>query len=184
MKYVKGDLFDHVSDAPEGVVTIIPHIVNNVGAWGAGFVLPLAKKYPKARAAYFMVDEWKLGSIQLVATDDSEMVFVANMVGQEGIGKKDGVPPIRYEELKKCMYAVRDAAKAIQIAGKEVRIMCPMFGAGLAGGDWNTIALMIFLLWSEEGIDTTVFFLPGNLPEGINENELLRTEPDDNNGRT
>ena len=44
----KMDWFDNI---PNGEV-IIPHICNNVGGWGAGFVVPLGRHYPDAKKSY------------------------------------------------------------------------------------------------------------------------------------
>jgi len=170
MKYVEGDLFNavdfsfhHVAKGQE--VTFIPHVCNNIGAWGAGFVVPLGRHYPVARTAYLEMNERPLGHTLLVVIDDK---IVANMIAQDGIGPTfEGdkmIPPIRYDALKTCMIAVREAATIAKNNGKSVRIYCPMFGAGLAGGDWPTIEKLIADIWGE--FDTTVFYLPNSLPDG------------------
>ena len=168
MKYVEGDLFNHVP-AQDDTITIIAHVCNNIGAWGAGFVIPLARRYPNARTLYHEASgDLKLGWTQFVTSDDGKVV-VANMVGQEGVGptfdeNDKMIPPIRYDALSSCMKAVRDSALLYQQSGKKVRIACPMFGAGLAGGDWPTIENMIVEIWG--GLDTTVYYLPQFLPPG------------------
>ena len=176
MKYIEGDLFVHLP--VNGVVTIIPHVCNSVGAWGAGFVVPLGKKYPAAKQAYLEMQDRSLGQTCFVPVGDE--IIVANMIGQEGVGPKfDGnkmIPPIRYDALKQCMHHVHDMAKLLQQQGTKVRIACPMFGAGLAGGDWNTIAIMIGLIWSEMGIETNIYYLPQFLPPGF-------TPPGADNGK-
>jgi O-acetyl-ADP-ribose deacetylase (regulator of RNase III) len=177
MKYIEGDLFNHVPNDSDEVV-IIAHVCNDIGAWGAGFVVPLGRKYPSARESYMSMTERNLGEVMFVPM--AEKVVVANMIGQEGVGPKfDGnkmIPPIRYDALKQCMHHVHDMAKLLQQQGKKVRIACPMFGAGLAGGDWNTIAIMIGLIWSEMGIETNIYYLPQFLPPGF-------TPPGADNGK-
>jgi O-acetyl-ADP-ribose deacetylase (regulator of RNase III) len=166
MNYINGDLFDHVP-ADDQEIVIIAHVCNNIGAWGAGFVVPLGRNYPQARDAYLMMTERTLGEV-LFAPDKGQ-VIVANMIAQDGVGPKfEGdkmIPPIRYSALKTCMEHVRDMAKELGKT-KTVRIACPMFGAGLAGGDWDTIATMIGLLWSEQGISVSIYYLPQFLPPG------------------
>jgi hypothetical protein len=178
MKYIEGDLFDHVPNESDEVV-IIAHVCNDIGAWGAGFVVPLGRKYPSAKEAYLRLDERKLGEVMFVPIA-GQKVIVANMIGQEGIRPKfEGdktIPPIRYEALKQCLHHVHDMAKLLQRQGNKVRIACPMFGAGLAGGDWDTISIMIGLIWSEMGIETNIYYLPQFLPPGF-------TPPGANNGK-
>ena len=164
--YHEGDLFEHldsfVAERTIDVVTIVPHIVNNIGAWGSGFVIPLGKRYPRAREAYLEgMKERPLGFTQFVHV--SENVIVANMVAQEGVRPKtmDGnlVPPIRYDALQDCMMAV-----ANKITNKKVQIYCPLFGAGLAGGDWNVIEALIQQFW--DYIPVQVYYIRDKLPPG------------------
>ena len=49
LSYVEGDLFDFLN-ADHHVM--IAHVCNDKGAWGSGFVVPLAKKYPTTRQEY------------------------------------------------------------------------------------------------------------------------------------
>jgi O-acetyl-ADP-ribose deacetylase (regulator of RNase III) len=173
MKYIEGDLFKFVpQDSDEHV--IIAHVCNSIGAWGAGFVIPLAQHYPEARRVYkeaFANNDpfAQLGWTQFVNQDK---IIIANMIAQEGVGPSfcevtgKMQPPIRYASLQQCMFAVRDNALKLMEEGKKVRIAAPMFGSGLAGGDWNIIENMIKLTW--EKIDTTVYYLPQFLPSNWN----------------
>jgi len=144
---------------PESKNTIICHIVNSVGAWGAGFVVPLGKKYPEAKQSYldfytskvitinkdgvqstkskklYMVP-FMLGETQIIQVEPK--IYVANMIAQK-MGDYKGKPPIRYEALEECLHHVCDAALAL-----DVEILSgPRFGAGLSGGDWNKIESII-----------------------------------------
>lgn len=162
MKYIKGDLFDSIPQ--KDVITFVPHIVNNIGAWGKGFVVPLGQKYPKVKQEYLAMKERILGDVQFVDCDD---VIICNMVGQNGIGRQiDGTPPIRYEALQKAMNAVKDKILELQKI-KTVEIVAPLFGAGLAGGDWTVISEMISSIWSKNGIVVKIYYLPQFLPKGI-----------------
>lgn len=166
MKYVEEDLFKGIVGNYPDKVTIIPHICNNVKAWGAGFVIPLANHFPEARDAFYEVEDPQLGNATFIEARNVPVV-IANMFAQDGIGYKNGVPPIRYEALQKCMDAVQAIAQHIQGQGKDVTIACPMFGAGLAGGDWEIISKMIFQTWSEAKIETQVYFTPQFLPKNL-----------------
>ena len=85
---------------------IIAHIVNTIGAWGAGFVLALSRRWKTPETEYrkwFEASGYKLslGEVQFVKVE-KDMV-VANMVGQESIGWRDGIPPIRYNAVDTCL---------------------------------------------------------------------------------
>jgi O-acetyl-ADP-ribose deacetylase (regulator of RNase III) len=83
-------------------------------------------------------------------------VWVANMVGQHGIFRRAGGPPIRYEALGECLDAVAGHAQRL---GASVHM--PRIGAGLAGGDWSRIEPMIVAALCARGIDTTVYDFDG-----------------------
>jgi len=166
MKYIEANLFEGIIENYSDKITLIPHICNNVKKWGAGFVLPLARHFPEARASFFNVDDPKLGETSLVQAKNVP-VIIANMFAQDGIGIKNGIPPIRYEALQKCMNTIQLLCIQLQKEGKKVTIACPMFGAGLAGGDWNVISEMIFKTWSEKNIDTEIYFIPELLPKNL-----------------
>jgi O-acetyl-ADP-ribose deacetylase (regulator of RNase III) len=157
INYVEGDLFAAIKGVQGGV--IIPHVCNNIGAWGAGFVIPLGRNFPSARDEYLKWAKsddgtFRLGEIQTVQIDS---VCVVNMVAQNGVGPPR---PLKYPALGKCVMSVRDYIKSHFIGS----IHAPMFGAGLAGGDWNFIEQMIYDGWVSFGIPVTVYYLPGTLP--------------------
>ena len=126
---------------------IIAHVVNDVGAWGKGFVVPLAKRYPRARSEYRHAwRKYKLGGIQTV-TMRGEPVVVANMFAQHGIGT--GRRRLRYGALRRCLRRVAVVAREI-----DATILMPKIGCGLAGGDWDVVRGII----EEEttGVDVVV----------------------------
>lgn len=156
IKYVSGDMFAATKNSHDSI--IIPHVCNNIGAWGAGFVIPLARSFPSAREEYLKWHregpDFRLGEIQKVIIDN---FCIINMVAQNGIGT---TRPLKYPALGKCIEAVRDVVKSSFVGS----IHAPMFGAGLAGGDWNIIEQMIYDGWVSYGIPTTIYYLPGSLP--------------------
>lgn len=162
MKYVEGDLFaDVVEETPN---TIIAHICNNKKAWGKGFVVPLAEAYPASREAYMALRELELGYVQFVNV--AENVKVANMVAQTLGGSR----PLFYNHLARCMDRVADECKG------GWRIACPMFGSGLASGNWLFIEQLIEDCWERRGVEVTVYyltqFLPDNWTPPLPENSL------------
>ena len=128
--YKVGDLFAGVKKCEEeGHKILIPHICNDIGAWGRGFVVPLGKAYPKARA-FYMIAKQILGDTILV---EEGAVTVANMIAQHKLGGK----AIRYAALVKCMQTVSEQVP------KTTQIHAPLFGSGLAGGNWDFIEELI-----------------------------------------
>lgn len=143
---------------------IIAHVCNDVGAWGRGFVLSLSSRWPEAEHAYrrwYQDQENTLvnpelsdtmtigvrlatGNVQYVRVDRYDngdyfdFTYVANMVGQHGIMTKDGVPPIRYDALKRCLIDVAGFARDLNAS-----IHMPRIGCGLAGGRWSEVEKII-----------------------------------------
>jgi O-acetyl-ADP-ribose deacetylase (regulator of RNase III) len=141
--YLKGDA---TQPTVKGV-KIIAHICNDMGAWGAGFVLALSKRWLQPELSYRRIRQAdrKLGIVQLVnvgADADGKVIYVANMIAQHGVRPEieDNVPvpPIRYDALATCLSKLRD--DAIQY---EATIHMPRIGCGLAGGDWTMVEKII-----------------------------------------
>jgi O-acetyl-ADP-ribose deacetylase (regulator of RNase III) len=155
INYVIGDATCPIGEGKK----IIPHVCNDLGGWGAGFVLALSAKWKEPQQAYLRESAYVLGSTTIVEVEPN--ISVANMIAQHGIGKRlnnfegiiNAVPPIRYDALRECLIAVNYVA--VQTGAT---LHCPRFGAGLAGGDWGTIEKMI-----EEVITVDVYVY--DLPE-------------------
>lgn len=170
IRYVKGDLFAHIADFEAPFV--IAHVCNDVGAWGAGFSGALGEKYPRARenflaaaqrprlgqtswaCEFFLARRPRLG--QTIWACDGN-AYIGNMVAQTGVGK--ATRPLRYWALAQCMRDVALFAVDTQSPAHVLPIHAPMFGAGLAGGDWGVIAALIEDTWCREGIDVTIYHL-------------------------
>jgi hypothetical protein len=161
--YKEGNLFENIKGKSN---IIICHVANDIGGWGSGFVIPLAKAFPKARQNYLewfkngtdsMEGSFTIGKTQFVEMDD---IVVANMIAQH----KTGSPPrcLRYNALAKCMDEVADFATS-----RSLEIHAPLFGAGLAGGNFAFIAELIEDCWVRKDIPVTIHYLPGEKPESI-----------------
>lgn len=156
IKYINGDLFDNILDEP----TIIAHVCNDKGGWGRGFVVPLAQRFPITREEYMRwskTSTFERGNVQFVPVPADHKLVVANMVAQTLGGER----PVYYNALAKCMDKVREWAASANCT----KIICPMFGAGLAGGDWNFIEKLIEDCWLRAGLEVTVCYLPQFLPK-------------------
>lgn len=160
-KEIVGDLFEHLDEDSKKYKIGVPHVCNNQGKWGAGFVLALSKYDPFPEECYrrrFAEKALVLGrtiSADSGSSKDDESpasVIVFNMIAQT-LG---GARPLRYAALGSCMYGV--AAGCVRFGIQH--IYCPKFGSGLAGGDWKIIESMIQECWVDEaGLDVTVFKL-------------------------
>lgn len=167
INYVKGDLFKNL---PKDRKVIICHCVNDVGAWGKGFVVALNNYSDTPKKSYLgwingdnandytqfrstVNTKPKLGECQVVKC--SENVYVANMFGQSNIYPKNGIPPIRYWALSRAMRYV----KRFYEVDIHHEIHCPFFGSGLAGGNKDFIETLINEIWVNEGIPTTIYEL-------------------------
>lgn len=150
ISYVNGDLFEGIKNTSN--VIIIPHVCNDLGKWGAGFVVPLGQHFPKAKDDYqeyieclnkAPINDDVLGDT--VFTKIPPKIIIANMIAQKGIGTHK--KPIRYWALIKCMETVNKTAKMLKDKNITVEIHAPKFGSGLAGGNPELIEELIKELW-------------------------------------
>lgn len=138
INYVVGDATQPQGDGPK----ILVHVCNDVGAWGKGFVLALSKRFrePEREFKRWAANEtgqpYQLGEVQYVQVRPD--LTVANLVGQHGIRRSRGTPPVRYEAIRQGLARVRQQAEA-----QGASIHMPRIGAGLAGGDWAVIEQLI-----------------------------------------
>jgi O-acetyl-ADP-ribose deacetylase (regulator of RNase III) len=129
--YIKGDATRPRGDGKK----IICHICNDIGAWGAGFVLALSARWDEPEESYLDMDTRMLGTVQIVPIESEPDILVANMIGQHGVGcDANGLPPIRYGAVRAALAAVNDLAYRIGAT-----LHMPRIGCGLAGGRWEDI---------------------------------------------
>jgi O-acetyl-ADP-ribose deacetylase (regulator of RNase III) len=150
--HIKGDATKPVGDDNK----IIIHCCNDVGAWGAGFVVALSRRWKEPERQY---RQWhrsqkgfKLGKVQYVKVEDD--IVVCNMIGQRDIRSKGNVSPIRYGAISKCLDKVKEAALK-----NNASVHCPLFGAGLAGGSWTKIEMALKEELADNGVSVTVYHL-------------------------
>lgn len=146
--YVTGDATDPIGYGNK----IIPHICNDCGRWGSGFVLAVSKKWKSPEKMY---REWfdegsRLGEVQIVGVERD--IVVANMIAQHDTRWIDGLPPIRYDSLRECLKKVYEYAKR-----NDCSVHAPKFGASLAGGSWDIIEKIIQEELCDKGISVTVY---------------------------
>lgn len=162
IQYLIGDATDpHEVDD----IKIIIHISNDQGAWGAGFVMALSKRWHEPESIYRKIAENGLviGDIQIIQV--SHNIFVVNMVAQTLGWKQDArgkmTPPIDYDGLRECLSKVCCFAQAVSAAEKmPVNIVGPRFGAGLAGGQWEKIEKLVQIELCKWDIPVYIYDLP------------------------
>lgn len=174
LHYQKGDIFaaldEFAKDRSDGAYKgeiLVPHVCNDQGAWGAGFVLGLSKWWDGPEEIYRNGNIGThlscLGTTQVCNQDN---IWVVNMIAQVLGGAK----PLRYAALGSCMHVAARRMNRRGVYGEcclgrddddpeySFRIWCPKFGSGLAGGSWAHIEEMIKETWVEQyGINVTVF---------------------------
>jgi O-acetyl-ADP-ribose deacetylase (regulator of RNase III) len=137
INYVKGD-----ATRPKGEGNkIICHICNDIGAWGAGFVLALSKRWEYPEQFYRARQKYPLGHADVLSVDidDSGIIYVANMIAQHGIRPDaQGNPPIRYDALAIALKHVNEVAMEL-----DAELHMPRIGCGLAGGNWDEVERVI-----------------------------------------
>lgn len=155
IRYLTGDATAPQTAGP----AIIAHVCNDIGAWGAGFVLAVSRRWPEPAAAYRAWHHeggngFALGAVQVVPV--APILWVANMIAQHGTRPdRTGRQPIRYAALSRCLGAL-----AVHATARGASVHMPRIGAGLAGGDWNLIEQLITTQLCKAGIAVTVYDLP------------------------
>jgi hypothetical protein len=157
---IQGDLFSAIAQMPDKNI-IIPHVTNDQGGWGSGFVLPLAKNFPLAEHAYRTQPYYMMGEVDFVPIRDGEVItrYVVNMCAQTLGGRNTGERDLKYQKLAECMERVATFWKGLKAEGESWEIVCPKFGSGLAGGNWEFIKELIDDCWLKRGINVTVYYL-------------------------
>ncbi len=140
---------------------MIAHICNDVGAWGKGFVLAISRRWKKPASEF---KAWyagsgdcpfELGQVQFVAVGDD--LWVANMIGQHGLGARAGVIPLRYDALRDSLVKVAQFS-----AEHGASVHMPRIGCGLAGGAWDRVEPIIAECLLSQGISVYVYdYEPG-----------------------
>ena len=149
IEYVHGDATRPVRPGTK----IIAHVCNDIGKWGKGFVLAISKRWAKPATLYKAMGHYRRGYVQFVDVESD--VFVANMIAQEGIYKKNGKPPIRYDDLREALKKVFEFARE-----KKASVHMPRIGCGLAGGKWSIVEKIIKDELSDKDIPVVVYDWP------------------------
>jgi O-acetyl-ADP-ribose deacetylase (regulator of RNase III) len=132
--------------------TIIAHVVNNEGLWGAGIVVAISRKWKQPEAMYRKLckkidkEVLKQGTVQFV--DVAPNVTVCNMFAMDGVASEANPQPLIYNSLFTCLKSLRMKAERDNV---EV-IQMPKIGSGLARGSWSVIRKLIKLAFNKSPI--------------------------------
>ncbi len=151
------DIFRTIEDilrSPNSCNILVPHVCNNINAFGAGFASAIGQYYPVAKANFHMLgNQSKLGYTQFITTRENNKykskIIIANMISQNKLFDKYKNPrPLNYASLVTCMIGVRNfILKLNSESDIKTQIHAPKFGSGLAGGNWNFIENLIEDIW-------------------------------------
>lgn len=149
---------------------IIAHIANDENyRWGRGFGYALTRKWPDIRNNF---RDWindnennlELGNSHLYRVSEGLSVF--SMIAQRGLGSSRK-PRIRYQALKHCLDSLLNISRELSAT-----VHMPRIGTGYAGGNWNVISELIEEILTKQGIEVTVYDLPGRDKPKIRQNLL------------
>jgi O-acetyl-ADP-ribose deacetylase (regulator of RNase III) len=153
INYIIGDATQPVGKGPK----IIVHVCNDIGGWGRGFVVALSKRWPEPEHSYRAWHRgeevgipFKLGEVQFVAVDRD--LWVANLIGQRDVRTVGGIPPVRYDAIRKGLQQV-----AIEAHRLDASIHMPRIGCGLAGGQWEEVGKIVEQELVNHGVPVTVY---------------------------
>lgn len=135
--YIQGDATKPVT---RGNI-IIAHVVNNVGAYGAGFSGALERAYPGCRD--FFKSTHPIPGVTVFQPvsgnyHDDNAVCIAHMFAQDGLIGPDNWRPIRYDWLETCLDRLGHETEYT-----DSYVHMPRIGCGLAGGKWNEVEDLI-----------------------------------------
>lgn len=136
ISYLMGDATKPNANGPKYIM----HICNDIGAWGAGFVLALSKRWKKPEMEYRKLKNsvgYALGDIQIVQVEKD--LYVVNMIAQHGLRGTSNKPPVSYEHLEQCFDKFMQDISSLN----EVSVHMPKIGCGLGGGSWDIVEEII-----------------------------------------
>jgi O-acetyl-ADP-ribose deacetylase (regulator of RNase III) len=152
--YVWGDATAPHGEGPK----IIAHICNNIGAWGAGFVLAISGRWHQPRLDYLAWSvecDRKLPLGQARLTEVEPGLYVANMIAQDEIRGPGNRRPVQYDALETALGHVADWAAEL-----DATVHMPRIGCGLGGGRWEEIEPIITRTLTQRGIAAFVYDRP------------------------
>lgn len=135
-------------------IRVIGHCVNCHGVMGSGIARQIREEYPDVYRRYarfvedvmdeFLEREVLLGEVQMVHVNPQDLNsrIVLNCFGQKDFGAHK--VQVDYPAIRTCMREINWRFKeGIIPENFKNQVGFPLIGAGLAGGDWDLIELII-----------------------------------------
>ena len=156
LKYKVGDLCDALES---GEVNVIGHQANCFNTMNSGVAKAIRARFPDAYAtdqATVKGDRSKFGdfSIGLHHYGGGKIGTIYNLYGQYNYG----YDAKGYTEYQKLESALRLMKEDLDTGAMEFRVGFPKIGAGLGGGDWDTIAEIIDTVFGDD-YEVTIYTL-------------------------
>lgn len=139
--YKQGNLFNYYQD-----YDIIAHGVNCQGVMGSGFAKQIKERFPWAYESYLEAcaqrdPEWNLGRVRTVRQGSG--IRIAHCFTQLNYGKEKK-RYVSYDAIADVMYALNNLLISDEVILKRpCKLVMPMIGAGLGGGNWEVIKAII-----------------------------------------
>ena len=171
--YLTGDATKpaHPQTADGAACDAIAHVVNNVGAWGAGFSGALTRRLgPIARDTYTVawvrqpgIGPRELGGVSVNLTalpghSRGEYVvplYLVHLFAQDGLPSATNRRPFRLDALQTCVRRLIDSNFLVN----EPRFHMPRIGTGYGGSTWECIEPVVAQLAAVAPV--YVYDLPG-----------------------
>lgn len=136
MKIVRGDL---IEKAKNKEFDVIVHGANCINQMGSGIAAQIKDEFPAAFDAdtifEFPLGKSRLGKIS-IAYDGKYNLWIVNAYTQLAPAKNKFDVAVDYEAVRSTMRTIKEQFNGFKIG-------MPFIGAGLANGDWHTIATII-----------------------------------------
>ena len=123
---------------------IIVHGCSAQGVMASGIAKSIKERYPQVYYDYtkhcsFMrrMDPGNLLGSVVFTPITSQLIFIS-AITQEFYGRDENVCYVSYNAIETAFEAINKIARSAKL-----QVKFPMIGAGLAGGDWNTISNII-----------------------------------------
>lgn len=123
--------------------SVIVHCVNCQGVMGSGIAREIRERFPDVYETY--LETYKngvlhLGSVSYVYLPLEDKI-IANAAGQDWYGTTK--VHLDYDATRTCFMNINEDMKFFESEYGIITINFPLFGCGLAGGDWNKVSQII-----------------------------------------